>query len=114
MPSRSTSPTLASTVPDPQSVIKELEIKMKELADQILGPSSTICHQSPFAPQSGLKKRLESFQSGTFLGANEIKHHVSSNLPAVPLPSFDGSDLESFLKEFDRWMSLTGMHDASA
>ena len=113
MPSRSTSPALESTLSDPQSVIKELEIKMRELADQILGPSNTISHSSPFAPQSSIKKRIDSFQSGNFSSTSDLRENVSSKLPAVPLPTFDGSDSDAFLKEFDRWMRLTGMHSSS-
>ena len=114
MVSRSTSPALDSTLCDPQSVIKELEVKIRELADQILGPSSTISHQSPFAPQSSIKQRIDSFESGILLSTADSKENMSSKLPAVPLPSFDGTDLDGFLKEFDRWMRLTGMHASSA
>ena len=41
------------------------------------------------------------------------KEHVLSTLPPVPVPTFDGSDSETFLKEFERWMRLTGVTDGS-
>jgi len=97
--------------------MRELEVKMEELAEQYLGPSASstfLAKQSPFTPQSSIKKRIESFQGGKFSGQSDGKDNVSSKLPAVPLPTFDGSDLDGFLKEFDRWMRLTGMHDSSS
>ena len=37
---------------------------------------------------------------------------MSAKLPPVPLPTFDGSDLESFLNEFERWLRLSGVEGA--
>ena len=112
MPSRSTSPTLASTVLDTETVVKELEAKMKELADHVLGRSSSTISQSPFAPVSSIKKKIESLQS-SILEAQNAQQNAQSKLPPVPVPNFDGSDLESFLKEFSRWMRLTGVESCA-
>ena len=110
MPSRSTSPTLATTVEDPEIVIKELQAKMQSLADSILGPTKT--SMSPFAPVSSIAKRIQSLET-SILEAKSCQLHTQSKLPALPVPSFDGSDLEVFLKEFQRWMRLSGVEVAS-
>ena len=92
--------------------MQELELKMKELAAHYLGsvPSTVVQEISPFAPQSSIQKRLASLQSGILL-RQERSSHISSKLPPVPVPTFDGTDLEAFLKEFERWMRLTGITD---
>ena len=37
------------------------------------------------------------------------KGSFQSKFPALPLPSFDGSDLENFLKSWERWLRLSGV-----
>ena len=38
---------------------------------------------------------------------------VASKLPSLTLPVFDGSDLDAFLKAFDRWLVLSGAKGSS-
>ena len=87
---------------------------MQELAHQYLRTSrgNTLVPKSPFAPVSLVRKRIESFQLA-ILQLQTGKEHVLSQLPPVPVPTFDGSDSETFLKEFERWMRLTGVTDGS-
>ena len=103
---------MASTVLDTETVVKELEAKMKELADHVLGKSSSTISQSPFAPASSIRRKIESLQS-SILEAQNAQQNAQSKLPPVPVPNFDGSDLESFLKEFGRWMRLTGVESCA-
>jgi hypothetical protein len=96
-------------VEDPELVIKELQAKMQTLADSILGPSKTT--MSPFAPVSSITKRIQNFEA-SILEARNSNLHAQTKLPSLSVPTFDGSDLEAFLKEFQRWMRLSGV-DAS-
>ena len=43
----------------------------------------------------------------------ERRDQKELKLPAVKLPSFDGSDLETFLKDFERWLRLSGCLETS-
>ena len=105
----------ASTIQDPQLVIKELEIKMKELADHYLGTTSQTTHVThhgcPFTPMSSIKKQIQKFELGLHIG-KEGREHVQTKLPPVSVPVFDG-DLETFLKEFERWLRITGVFECS-
>ena len=85
---------------------------MKELESWYLGSSSIgrsasiPAGKSPFTPVSSIRKRIESFQQSA-LSANIA--HAQSKLPPIPLPVFDGNDLDVFLKDFERWMRLSGV-----
>ena len=103
MPSRSTSPAveLASTVVDPEIIFRELEEKMKTLADQILGQSSvssaatnktspiaskTLIQASPFTPVSTLTTQIALLEGD--LGRRALTAEpFSAKLPALPPPS---------------------------
>ena len=115
--SQPVSPTIASTTLDPNAAILELERKMKELEAAYLGSSvahsgSVVGSKSPFAPISSVEKRLERLKSAMSLSAVQ-KDVVQSKLPAVPVPTFDGSDLENFLKDWERWLRLSGVQFCS-
>ena len=43
----------------------------------------------------------------------EEKDHIQSQFTAVPVPTFDGSDADAFLTEFEGWMRLTGVNEGS-
>ena len=74
---------------------------MKELANQFLGASISSTHPSPFAPVSSIRRRIQSFETGIQLRREaQNRDHVQSKLPPIPVPSFDGTDLEAFLKDF--------------
>ena len=111
--SEPTSPTLATTLPDPAAAIMELERKMKELESMYLGSSvvasgSNVHGKIPFMPVSSMEKRIQRLKTVLSL-PNDSKEIVQSKLPAVPVPTFDGSDLESFLKDWERWLRLSGV-----
>ena len=131
MPSRSTSPALESTVLDPENAIKDLQHKMKVLADSILGPSSVSTGNTnnnssstvsvgaerprslpnPFTPVSTLSRQIAELEG---LGARlSVAEPCSAKLPAMPLPNFDGIDLDIFLVDFARWLRLSGLSQAS-
>ena len=77
---------------------------------RFLGPPSKA--YNPFAPISACKSRIERFKS-LFPENAERRDQKEMKLPAVKLPSFDGSDLETFLKDFERWMRLSGCLETS-
>jgi hypothetical protein len=75
-----------------------------------LAPSSHTTVSNPFAPISGLSNRIEAFRAS--LSGIHTKDTFSAKLPAIPLPTFDGSDFENFLKEFERWLRLSGIQES--
>ena len=87
----------------PSSTIAELESRLKDLEIRFLGTPSEV--SNPFAPISASKTRIERFKSLSSENV-ERRDQKEMKLPAVTLPSFDGSDLETFLKDFERWMRL--------
>lgn len=94
-----------------ENTVQEIEIKMKNLEARYLG-SSAGSHGSPFSPISGLRSRIEKLRCMPNDGSNG-QVGAQSKLPAVPLPVFDGADLEDFLKQFERWLRLTGVQCAA-
>lgn len=88
----------------PSSTIAELESRLKDLEMKFLGTPSEI--SNPFAPISTSKSRIDRFKS--LSGENaEKSDQKEMKLPAVKLPSFDGTDLETFWKDFERWLRLS-------
>ena len=85
------------------STVRDIEEKLKHLEMELLGRESAPVN-SPFTPVSAFKKRLEelkkfaadSEQSSSSMPPNGI----STKLPSIPLPMFDGVEHEFFLKEF--------------
>ena len=115
MPSRSTSPALASTIMDPELAIRELEEKMKLLAESILGPSSIsagnntsviasssgrgCANTNPFTPVSTLQSQIAILE-GTLGAKAQLAEPYSAKLPAMPVPIFEGTDLDIFMQDF--------------
>ena len=85
---------------------------MKELELRFLGKESIASVLNPFTPVSSLRKRIEQFRHSLQSSSAE-REGVSTKLPPLPLPTFDGSDLENFLKEFERWLRLSGVDKSS-
>ena len=84
----------------------ELEQKLGDLEFKFLGKEIPVPDSSPFTPLGGLDRRIEKFRVSLESRANS---KVTAKLPPVPLPTFDGSDLELFLKHFERWLRLSGV-----
>ena len=106
-------PTPSSSVeehetPDLQheSTVMELEQKLRDLEFRFLGKETPLPTSSPFTPLSSLERRIEKFKENL---ESLSGPKVSAKLPPVPLPVFDGGDLELFLKEFERWLRLSGV-----
>ena len=94
------------------TTVEELEIKLKELELRFLGKELPVGVLSPFTPVSSLKKRIEQFRHSLQSSSAE-REGVQTKLPPLPLPTFDGSDLDSFLNEFERWLRLSGVDRCS-
>lgn len=98
-----------------ETTIEEMERKLKILEDQFIGSTASSSSKSPFQPLTSLRRRIEALKGSD---SEETARSITttavaaSRLPAVNLPSFDGSDLETFLKEFSRWLRLTGLTNA--
>ena len=92
------------------STFEEIQQKMKELELRYLGTDGSDKSQSegPFRPINTLRKRIEAFRP-----KDPQQNAVQTKLPPLPLPIFDGTDLEAFLKEFERWMELSGVDHSS-
>ena len=91
---------------DATSTISELESRLRELEIKFLGPPSET--SGPFAPVSANRSRVERFRvsaggTSTPSGATE-QPKTNPKLPQVKLPSFDGLDLDLFLKDWERWL----------
>ena len=107
-----TSPRLVDNAD--QSTLEDLQIKLKLLEDRFLGSQISdkcISNQSPYAAVSTIRRRIEAFRES--LERRESRETVQSKLPSVALPQFDGSDLEMFLKDFERWLRLSGVENCS-
>ena len=89
---------------DHEITVVELEEKLRELEFRFLGKETPSSMLSPFTPISTLRKRIEQFRSSLHSSTGE---GTQTKLPPVPLPILDGTDLELFLKEFERWMRLS-------
>ena len=106
--SRTPSPPLGSTMAH-ETTMEELELKMKDLELRFLGREVPRPELSPFTPHSILEKRIEYLKESLATTSSGI----SAKLPPIPLPVFDGSDLEAFLKDFGRWLRLSGVEGSS-
>jgi len=105
-------PVQPSADPGLDSTIVELEQKLKDLESRFLGKESFLSSvQSPFTPISTLQKRIEHLKHS--LSSPSVGEGVQTKLPLIPLPVFDGVDLENFLKEFERWLRLSGVDKCS-
>jgi len=98
------------------STILELERKLRDLEEKFLGlevftqTSASLKSVEGLAPISGNRSRVQKFLSG--LANEENSGGTSPKLPAARLPLFDGSDLDIFLKDFERFLRLTGLGQA--
>ena len=95
------------------STVAELESRLRDLELRFLGPPSetTSC---PFAPVSAYHSRIEKFRSFSVNADNtDHKDRKDMKLPAVKLPTFDGSDLDTFLRDWERWLRLSGAQGAN-
>ena len=95
------------------TTVEELELKLKELELRFLGKELPVGVLSPFTPVSSLKRRIEQFRHSLQPTSPREREGVQKKLPPLPLPTFDGSDLELFLKEFERWLRLSGVDRCS-
>ena len=110
-PRTATPPAAVQDVnPSLNSSVQEIESKLKELELKFLGKEFPVGAASPFTPLSTLQKRVQHFKASL---QNVSSESVQSKLPPVTLPTFDGSDLESFLKDFERWLRLSGVDKCS-
>jgi hypothetical protein len=89
------------------STIEELEDRMKELEGRYLGSTSSTGGGSALTPMSGHRSMVENFLK-THSDESSGKGEVSGKLPQVKLPEFDGQNLETFLKDFSRFLRLSG------
>ena len=97
--SRPPSPNLASgSTMAHESTIEELELKIKDLELRFFGREGQPPESSPFTPHSILEKRIHHLKESL----KSTSSMVSAKLPPIPLPVFDGTDLEVFLKDFER------------
>lgn len=98
------------------STVAELESRLRDLELRFLGPPSE-GSSTPFAPVSSHRSRVERFRAAAPSGiSTETTHPVEKKdlkLPAVKLPVFDGSDLDGFLKDWERWLRLSGVQETS-
>ena len=85
----------------------ERESRLRDLEMRFLGPPSE-ASSCPFAPMSAYKSRVEHFKSFSAATVSETSERKDMKLPAVILPSFDGQNLEEFLKNWERWLRLSG------
>jgi hypothetical protein len=99
-----------STVDEIANRLRELELRYLPSASSTKTTSS-----SPFAPVSSLRQRIQSFQVDRTPVQPQItdRKDVLSRLPPVTLPTFDGSDLDTFLKDWQRWLRLSGVCESS-
>ena len=102
--------------PPSDSTTQEIQLKLKELEDAIFSRSTLTGNpnQSPFAPVPTLKAKLEELKMATENTSQGPGHHSQSKLPAINPPTFDGSDYETFCKEFLRFLRLTGLLQANS
>ena len=91
------------------TTIEELELKMKDLELRFLGRELPQPELSPFTPHTTLERRINHLKETL----KSTSSKVSAKLPPIPLPVFDGSDLETFLKDFERWLRLSGVEGCS-
>ncbi len=96
-----------STSQDPPGLI-EIESRVKLLESHFLGSSTD---HSVFAPVSTIRKRIDSFCASKSSGSSP-ESFSQSKLPPVTLPTFNGSDLDIFLKRWQRWLRLCGLEHA--
>ena len=108
--------------PTATTSISELEARLKELELRYLGPpSEKSVTSNPFAPVSSLAKRISKFRSVPSPSAQNVEEIATSSqpkitssstkLPLLPLPNFDGSDYEGFLKSWERWLRISGVEN---
>ena len=61
-----------------------------------------------------MKAKLEELKRATENTSQGPGHHSQSKLPAINPPTFDGTDYETFCKEFLRFLRLTGLLQADS
>lgn len=94
--------------------MEDLERRLRELELRSVVPSEITAVSNPFAPVSSLARRISRFQppQPTPQPERESQPRVisqTSKLPILPLPTFDGTDLENFLKNWERWLRISGV-----
>ena len=87
---------LNSTVEVLQRRIVALELERSRL---------TAVTGSTFAPQETLRRRLEELAHPSL----EIEPKITTRLPAIKEPVFEGQNLEEFSKDFLRCLRFTGL-----
>lgn len=102
--------------PPSDTTTQEIQLKLKELEEAIFSRSTILSNpnMSPFAPVPTLKARLEELKKVTDNTSQGPENHSQSKLPAINPPTFDGSDYETFCKEFLRFLRLTGPLNADS
>ena len=101
------------------STVAELESRLRDLELHFLGPPCQL--SNPFNPVSSQRSRIDRFkaisrsspQTQTQSSPQEISEKREVKVPAVQLPVFDGLDLDTFLKDWERWLRLSGVQDLS-
>ena len=92
------------------NTLEDLQIKMEALEKRFLG-TSLQDSQTPFAPRSTLEEKIARITGEKKFGdrAESSDQKVSTKLPSVKLPEFNGQDLEEFLDDFCRWLRMSGL-----
>ncbi len=90
-----------------QGCVERVSEFEKRLLSAFQDPNLQPKTPSAFAPISAIRKRIDTFESLETSGISR-----ESKLPPVPLPMFDGSDLDNFLKRWNRWLRLCGLKQA--
>ena len=90
------------------STIRELEEKLRALEVELLGKT---VENSPFTPLPSIKRQLAELKKLSESVASSSLG-TAARLPPVTLPSFDGQDLEGFLREVLRWLRLSQLTTA--
>ena len=85
------------------STIAELESRLRDLELRFLGPpTETSC---PFNPTSGHRSSVEKFKESC-VSSGTVR---TATFKDAKLPKFNGQDLDRFLKDWERWLRLSGL-----
>ena len=103
---------------EPEITLEEIEEKMRELErlflDKTLVSLPPSLGMSPFSPLPSLEKQYQKLKMEMDQPPEEKdKQTLQGKLPQVECPMFDGQDLESFVRNFSRFLRLTGLVHAS-